>query len=32
MKDNLFNTLINLQCDLVAERNLVNPQNITWLQ
>lgn len=24
--------LINLQCEMVAERNVVNPQNISWLQ
>lgn len=28
----LTNTLINLQCELVAERNLNNPKNISWLQ
>lgn len=28
----LNETLINLQCELVAERNLKNPQNISWLQ
>ncbi|MEF9937639.1 MAG: MarR family transcriptional regulator [Carnobacterium sp.] len=28
----LTNTLIDLQCELVAERNMKNPQNISWLQ
>lgn len=28
----LYQTLMNLQCELVAERNLVNPGQITWLQ
>lgn len=28
----LNETLINLQCEFVAERNLKNPQNISWLQ
>ncbi len=30
--DLLTNTLINLQCELVAERNLNNPNNISWIQ
>ena len=30
--NNLNNTLKNLQCELVAERNRINPQEITWLQ
>lgn len=28
----LKSTLIELQCEMVAERNLVNPKEITWLQ
>ncbi|EFQ11960.1 transcriptional regulator, MarR family [Enterococcus faecalis TX0102] len=28
----LENTLIDLQCELVAERNKNNPKNISWLQ
>ncbi|KNF09101.1 transcriptional regulator [Gottschalkia purinilytica] len=28
----LNNALINLQCELVAERNIVNPKKISWLQ
>lgn len=32
MATDLYNTLMNLQCELVAERNLVNPQQISWLQ
>lgn len=32
MKNKLYETLINLQCELVAERNLVNPEQISWLQ
>ncbi|UZW14928.1 transcriptional regulator [Clostridium pasteurianum] len=28
----LDDVLINLQCELVAERNIVNPKEITWLQ
>lgn len=30
--ENLKNSLIELQCELVAERTLVNPRNISWLQ
>lgn len=30
--DLLTSTLVNLQCELVAERNLNNPKNISWLQ
>ncbi|MDO4662301.1 MAG: MarR family transcriptional regulator [Tissierellia bacterium] len=29
---NLKTSLIQLQCEMVAERNLVNPKEITWLQ
>lgn len=29
---NLKTSLIELQCEMVAERNLVNPKNISWLQ
>lgn len=29
---NLKTALIELQCEMVAERNLVNPKEITWLQ
>lgn len=32
MKNKLYDTLMNLQCELVAERNLVNPEQISWLQ
>lgn len=32
MAQDLYNTLMNLQCELVAERNLVNPEQISWLQ
>ncbi|KGG54978.1 MarR family winged helix-turn-helix transcriptional regulator [Lactobacillus sp. wkB10] len=33
MKNNkLYQTLMDLQCELVAERNLVNPGQINWLQ
>lgn len=32
MTQDLYNTLMNLQCELVAERNLVNPEQISWLQ
>jgi DNA-binding MarR family transcriptional regulator len=28
----LKSALINLQCELVAERTLANPQNISWIQ
>ncbi|GGC76719.1 MarR family winged helix-turn-helix transcriptional regulator [Enterococcus wangshanyuanii] len=28
----LEDTLMNLQCELVAERNRTNPQGISWLQ
>ncbi|QTH58596.1 MarR family transcriptional regulator [Corynebacterium hindlerae] len=28
----LKSSLVNLQCELVAERALVNPEGITWLQ
>lgn len=28
----LKTSLIDLQCEMVAERNLVNPKQITWLQ
>lgn len=28
----LKTSLIDLQCEMVAERNLVNPKEITWLQ
>ncbi|MDY3005955.1 MarR family transcriptional regulator [Anaerococcus sp. AGMB00486] len=28
----LKKALIDLQCEMVAERNLVNPKDITWLQ
>lgn len=28
----LKTSLIDLQCEMVAERTLVNPQNISWLQ
>lgn len=28
----LTNALINLQCELVAERNMKNPRKISWLQ
>lgn len=28
----LYQALMNLQCELVAERNLVNPGQISWLQ
>ena len=28
----LYQALMNLQCELVAERNLVNPGKISWLQ
>lgn len=30
--ENIKNTLINLQCELVAERNKVNLQDISWIQ
>ncbi|MGE8001169.1 MarR family winged helix-turn-helix transcriptional regulator [Lysinibacillus sp. NPDC093190] len=30
--ENIKNALINLQCELVAERNKVNLQNISWIQ
>ncbi|WP_265459641.1 MarR family winged helix-turn-helix transcriptional regulator [Enterococcus sp. HY326] len=30
--NDLSSALKNLQCELVAERNIRNPQNITWLQ
>ncbi|MBO0452295.1 MarR family transcriptional regulator [Enterococcus sp. MJM16] len=29
---NLKSALIQLQCELVAERNLVNPNELSWLQ
>ncbi|MBU5307944.1 MarR family transcriptional regulator [Clostridioides mangenotii] len=29
---NLKTSLIDLQCEMVAERTLVNPKNISWLQ
>ena len=29
---NLESALIQLQCELVAERNLVNPNGLSWLQ
>lgn len=29
---NLKKAIIELQCEMVAERNLVNPKEITWLQ
>ncbi|OLR64183.1 MarR family winged helix-turn-helix transcriptional regulator [Peptoniphilus porci] len=29
---NLKTALMELQCEMVAERNLVNPKEITWLQ
>lgn len=32
MDTELTNTLMHLQCELVAERNLVNPADISWLQ
>lgn len=32
MVQDLYNTLMYLQCELVAERNLVNPEEISWLQ
>lgn len=28
----LKTSLVDLQCEMVAERNLVNPRQITWLQ
>lgn len=28
----LKKAIIELQCEMVAERNLVNPKEITWLQ
>lgn len=28
----LTDALMQLQCELVAERNLVNPNEISWLQ
>ncbi|WP_438495282.1 MarR family winged helix-turn-helix transcriptional regulator [Paenibacillus sp. IHBB 3054] len=30
--DSINDVLINLQCELVAERNRVNPKEINWLQ
>ncbi|GAJ25619.1 transcriptional regulator [Liquorilactobacillus sucicola DSM 21376 = JCM 15457] len=32
MEEKLINVLTNLQCELVAERSLVNPKEITWTQ
>ncbi|SUX08779.1 Uncharacterised protein [Campylobacter sputorum subsp. bubulus] len=28
----LKTSLVDLQCEMVAEKNLVNPKQITWLQ
>lgn len=30
--ENLKKALMDLQCEMVAERTMVNPQNISWLQ
>lgn len=32
MTDKLQEILMDLQCELVAERNLVNPDQLTWVQ